>query len=71
MMIVFRSEARRPTVYVYSLIVERLADGILDVKHGVATFANRFLECYFHDAATCCHLVDSVSVARDSTVLRI
>ena len=55
-MIVSRSEARGPTVYVYSLIVERLADGILDGKHGVAAFVNRFLECYFHSAATCCYL---------------
>ena len=65
-MIVSRSEARRPTVCVYSLIVERLADGILGVKHGVAAFVIQFLECYYN-AATCCYLVDRVLVVRDST----
>ena len=55
---------------VYSLIAERLADGILGVKHGVATFFIQFLECYYN-AATCCYLVDRVLVVRDSTALRI
>ena len=71
--IVTRSEARRTTVGVYSLIVERLADGILGVKHGVAAFVIQFLECYFdNNAATCCCQVDRVLlVVRDSTELRI
>ena len=69
-MIVSRSEDRRSTVCVYSLIVERLADGILAVKHGVAAFIVQFLECYFnHNAATCCYLVDRVLVVRDCTEL--
>ena len=55
MIIVSRSGARRLTVCVYGLIVERLADGILGVKHGVAAFVIQFLECYFNNnAATCC-----------------
>ena len=36
------------------LIVERLADGILGVKHGVAAFVFQFLECCYNYAATCC-----------------
>ena len=53
--LVSRPEARRPTVCVYSLIVERPADGILGVKHGVDAFVIQFLECYFdNNAATCC-----------------
>ena len=71
-MIVFRSEARRPTVCVYSLIVERLADGVVGVKHGVAAFVVQFLECYFNsNVATCCYLLDRVLVVRDSTELKI
>ena len=69
-MIVSRSEARRPITCVCSLIVERLADGILGVKHGVAAFVIQFLECYYN-AATCCYLVDRVLVVLDSTELRI
>ena len=49
-----RSEARRPAVSVCIVIVERLADGILGVKHGVAAFVIQFLECYYKNAATCC-----------------
>ena len=41
---VSRFEARRPTVCVDSLIVERLAGGILGVTHGVAAFVIQFLE---------------------------
>ena len=67
-MTVSRCEARKPTVCVYSLIVDRLADGILGVKQGVAAFVIQFLECYFNNnAATCCYLVDGVLVVRDST----
>ena len=71
--IVPRFEARRPTVCVYSLIVTRLADGFLGVKHGVAAFVIQFLECYFNNnAATCCYQVDRVlSVVRDSTELEL
>ena len=58
-MVVARSEARRPTACVYILIVERLADVILGVKHGVAAFVIQFLECYYN-VATCCYLVDRV-----------
>ena len=67
-MIVSRSEARRPTVcvYVYILIVERLAYGILGVKHGVAAFVIKFLECCYN-AATCCYLVYRVLVSISST----
>ena len=54
-MIVSRSKARRPTVREYSLIVERLADGILGVKHGVAAFVIQVLECYF--LQQCCYLL--------------
>ena len=45
--IISRSEARRATVSlcVYEVIVEKLADGILGVKHGVAAFVIQFLEC--------------------------
>ena len=50
--------------------MERLAHGILGVKHGVAAFVMQFLECYYN-AATCCYLVDRVLVVRDSTELRI
>ena len=71
-MTVSRSEARRPTVCVYSLMVERLTDGILGVKHGVAVFVIQFFECYFNnDAATCCYLVYRELVVRNSTKLRI
>ena len=44
--IISRSEARRPTVSLcaYIVIVERLADGILGVKHGVAAFVMQFLK---------------------------
>ena len=57
-MLVSRSGARRPTVSMYSLIVERLVDGILGVKHGVAASVIQLLECYFNsNAATCCYLV--------------
>ena len=38
---------------VCTTIVERLADGILGVKHGVAAFLIQFLECCYN-AATCC-----------------
>ena len=69
-MVVSTSEVRRSTVFVYSLIVERLADGILGVKHGVLAFVIQFLECYYN-AATCCYLVDRVLIVRDSTALRI
>ena len=70
-MIVSRSEARRPTVCVYILIVEKLADGILGVKHGVAAFVMQYLECYLNtNAATCFYLVDRV-VVRDSTAPRM
>ena len=41
---------------VYSLIVERLADRIFGVKHGVAAFAIQFLECCYN-AATCWYIV--------------
>ena len=71
-MIASRSEARRPTGCVYSLIVERLADGILGVKHGVAAFVIRFLECYLNNiAGPCCYLVDRVLVVGDGTELII
>ena len=45
-MIVCRPETPRPTVFlcVYSLIMERLADGILGVKHSIAAFVIQFLE---------------------------
>ena len=44
-----RSEARRPTaVSVCIVIVERLADGVLGMKHGVAAFDVQFLECYYN-----------------------
>ena len=69
-MIVSRSEARRPTVCVCSLIVERLAVGVQGMKHGVADVVIQFLECYYN-AATCCYLVDRVLVVRDCTALRI
>ena len=59
-MIVSRSKTRRPTIrFVYILIVERLADGSLGVKHGVVAFVIQFLEWY-NNAATGCHLVDRV-----------
>ena len=48
---------------VYILIVERLADGILGVKHGVAAFVIQFLECYCN-YATCCYLVVRVYTKR-------
>ena len=72
-MIVSRSEARRPTVCVHILIVEKLADCILGVKHGVDVFVIQFLERYFNNtAATHCLLVNRVFVAeRDGTELRI
>ena len=54
----------------YGLIVERLDDGMLGMKHGVATFAIQFLECYYN-AAICCYLVDIVFVVCDNTALRI
>ena len=63
---------------VYIVISERLAGGTLGVKHGVAAFVIRFLECYYNNAATCCcrahsHLVDGVlvEVVRYGTELRI
>ena len=72
-MIVSKSEARGPTVCVYSVIVERLAGGIIGVKHGVAAFVIKYLECCFDKyAATCCYLVDIILlVVRDSYELRI
>ena len=55
MIVSTRSEARRQVVCAYSLIVERLADGILRVKHGVAAFVDQFPEYHFkNNAATCC-----------------
>ena len=74
--IVCRSEARRPTVCEYSRIVERLADGILGVKHGVAAFVIQFLECsttimLILVAVDHSRLVDGILVVRDSTELRI
>ena len=47
----------------YVLIVERLTDGILGVKHGVAAFVIQFLECYYI-AANCCYLVDKLYKAK-------
>ena len=41
---------------VYFLIVERLADGISGVKHGVAAFVMHFLEWFFNAATCCCNL---------------
>ena len=52
-MIVPRSEARGPTVCVYSMIVEALDDGFLGAKHGVAAFVIQLLE-YSYNAAPCC-----------------
>ena len=57
------------------MIVERLADGILGVKHGVAAFVIQFLECYYNNAATCCcryhsRLVNGIFVVRDSNEQR-
>ena len=50
----------------YCLIVERLADGILGMKHGVAAFVIQFL-----NAAACCYQVDRVLlVVRHSTEQR-
>ena len=55
-----------------SLIIERLADGILGVKHGVAAFIIQLLECYNNkNAATRCYLFDRELVVRDSTEPRI
>ena len=53
LIMVSRPEARGTVLRVDSLIVERLADGILGVKHGVAAFVIQFLACYYY-AATCC-----------------
>ena len=39
--------ADRLCLSVCIVIVERLADGILGVKHGVAAFVIQFLECYY------------------------
>ena len=36
------------------VIVEKLADAIVGVKHGVAAFVIQFLECSYNNAATCC-----------------
>ena len=69
-MIVFISEARRPTVCVCNFIVERLAGGIIGVKHCVPAFFIQFLENYYY-SATCCCLVDGVLVVRDRTELSI
>ena len=41
-------------VSVCIVIVERLADGILGVKHSVAAFVIQFLKRYYNYAATCC-----------------
>ena len=80
-MIVSRSEARGPTVSVYSRIVERLLLAgctILGVKHGVAAFAIQFLESYYYYilllvAVDHSHLVGRVLnlVVRDGTGPRI
>ena len=58
------------------VIVERLADGILGVKHGVVAFVIKFLERYYNNAVllvavdhSC--LVDGILVIRESTELRI
>ena len=70
-MIISGTKARRPDcVYMHSLVVECLADGILGVKHGVAAFVIHPLECYYN-AAIFCSLVDGVLVVRDSTELRV
>ena len=53
--LISRCEARRPTVSVCIVIVERLADGIVGVKHGVAAFVIQFLECYV--LYCCCYLL--------------
>ena len=58
------------------VIVERLADGILGVKHGVATFVIQYLECYYNNGATrCCRPLSSgrgnFSSIRDSNEKRI
>ena len=45
--------ADRLCLCVCMVIVERLADAILGVKHGVAVFVIQFLECYYNNAATC------------------
>ena len=55
------------------VIVERLAGGVLGVKHGVAAFVIQFLECYCNSlmlllvAADHSRLVDEILVVRDST----
>ena len=46
----------------YILVVERLADGILGVRHGVAAFDIQFR----YNAATCCYLVDIVYLVYDN-----
>ena len=57
------------------MTVERLADGILGVKHGVAAFVVQFLECYYNNlllvAVDHSRLVDGILVVRDSTEQRI
>ena len=55
---------------VYSLIVERLADGILGVKHGVAAFVIQFLEGYYNAATCCCRSLLSGRYGISSTRLR-
>ena len=46
--------------------MERLADGILGVKHGVVVFVIQFLECYYNyaaiDAADHSRLVDGIGI---------
>ena len=66
-MTVSRSEACRPTSWY--LILERLADGILSVKHGVSTFVIQFFACY-SNAATRCYLVDRALVVGDIALSR-
>ena len=46
--------ADRLCLSVCKVIMERLAEGILGVKHGVAAFVIQSIECCYNNAATCC-----------------
>ena len=54
---VFRSEPRRPTVYMYRLILERRPDGVPGANHGVGA---SFIQLLGMLILCCCSLLTSV-----------
>lgn len=49
-LVLSRSETLGPTVCVFSPIVERLAEGVVDVKHAAAAVVNQLPKTFLYNA---------------------